>query len=364
MRFFAMRIAPPIVLLDEEKEHLRSLIQGRTTEQRVVMRARIVLLAGEGWTNEGIAEEVRVSVPTAGLWRTRFIEGRITAILSDAPRPGRPRRITDKKACQIIEATLHSKPKNATHWSSREMARTQGVSQATVIRIWNAHSLKPHIIENFKFSKDPNFIEKVEDVVGLYMNPPDKAIVFSVDEKSQIQALDRTQLQLPIRRGIPARQPHDYKRHGTTTLFAALNLLDGTLIGKCHARHRHQEFIKFLKLIDRETPEKLDLHIILDNYATHKHKNVKDWLNQHKRFHLHFVPTSSSWLNLVERWFGELTERRIRRGTFQSVADLETAIREYMNNYNQNPHQFTWTKNAVQILEKIVKLKAIYDSGH
>jgi transposase len=359
-----MRVASIVSLTEQEKSQLIAWSRGRTVAQRLVTRAKIVLLAAKGVTNKEIAEQLGVSVPTARLWRGKFLKQGTAGLEADAPRPGRPRIIDESKISKIIETTIQTSPENATHWSSREMARLQGVSQSTVIRIWQNHELKPHLIETFKFSNDPKFIEKLRDVVGLYMDPPEKAIVFSIDEKSQIQALDRTQLQLPLRPGIPARQTHDYKRHGTTTLFAALNILDGTVIGQCHPRHRHSEFLKFLKRIDKETPKELDLHAIVDNYATHKHENVKKWLSKHKRFHLHFIPTSSSWLNLIERWFGEITNKRIRRGTFDSVPELIHSINQYVDNYNKNPHQYIWTKSADKILEKISKLKAIYASAH
>ncbi|HEY9790671.1 MAG TPA: IS630 family transposase, partial [Candidatus Obscuribacterales bacterium] len=359
-----VRIAQSIGLADDEHKQLLVWTRGRTTPARLVTRSNIVLLAAQGFQNQEIAESLGVSVVTVRLWRGRFAAYGLDGIESDAPRPGRPRVIGDSKVSKIVEKTMKSRPKNATHWSTREMARAQGVSQSTIVRIWHAHELKPHLVENFKFSNDPQFAEKLRDVVGLYMDPPEKAIVLSVDEKSQIQALDRTQLQLPLRPGIPARQTHDYKRHGTTTLFAALSLLDGTVIGQCLPRHRHDEFLKFLKLIDKETPKDLDLHVIVDNYATHKHENVNRWLSRHKRFHLHFVPTSSSWLNLVERWFGEITAKTIRRGTFKSVPALVQSINEYVDNYNRNPHQFTWTASADKILDKIATLKAIYGSGH
>jgi transposase len=360
----AVRVAQEIYLTEEEKMQLVLWSRGRTTPARLLTRAQIVLLSAEGFQNQEIAEHLSLSIPTVRMWRRRFAVERLDGIKNDAPRPGRPRTIHKSKVSQIVEDTMRSRPKNATHWSTREMARAHGVSQSTVVRIWQNHELKPHLVETFKFSNDPKFTEKLRDVVGLYMDPPEKAIVLSVDEKSQIQALDRTQLQLPLRPGIPARQTHDYKRHGTTTLFAALNMLDGTVIGQCLPRHRNDEFLKFLKVIDKETPKDLDLHVIVDNYATHKHENVEKWLNRHKRFHMHFIPTSSSWLNLVERWFGEITAKAIRRGTFKSVPELIQSINQYVDNYNQNPHQFTWTASADKILNKIAKLKAIYGSGH
>jgi transposase len=282
----------------------------------------------------------------------------------DAPRPGRLPRIPQKKVNTIVEATLHTTPANATHWSTRSMAKAQGVSEATVRRIWKQHNLKPHLVETFKLSRDKHFIEKLCDVVGLYVNPPDKAIVFCVDEKSQIQALDRTQPLLPLRPGIPARQTHDYKRNGTTTLFAALSMLDGTVIGDCMPRHRHQEFIQFLQLINVKTPADMELHLIVDNYGTHKHTRVQSWLKRHPRFKLHFTPTSSSWLNLVERWFREITDKRIRRGSFKNVQMLITAIQQYIGTHNQNPRIFIWSASVESILAKIAKCKEALDALH
>jgi transposase len=282
----------------------------------------------------------------------------------DAPRPGRLPSISPEKTQAVIAATLHTKPPNATHWSTRTMAKAQGLSEATIRRIWKQHNLKPHLTKTFKLSRDPQFVEKLIDVVGLYVNPPDKALVLCVDEKSQIQALDRTQPGLPMKKGRLGTMTHDYKRHGTTTLFAALNMLDGKVIGDCVPRHRHQEFIRFLKRIDDETPGDFALHLIVDNYATHKHPRVKAWLRRHPRFHLHFTPTSSSWLNLVERWFRDLTDKRIRRGSFESVQALTTAINEYIRNQNQNPHVFVWTASAERILAKVRISKEALDALH
>jgi transposase len=282
----------------------------------------------------------------------------------DAPRPGRNPRIPAEKINAVVEATLQSTPRNATHWSTRSMAEAQGLSEASVRRIWRQHNLKPHLIETFKLSRDKRFVEKLHDVVGLYLNPPDKALVLCVDEKSQIQALDRTQPLLPLRPGIPARQTHDYKRNGTTTLFAALSMLDGKVIGDCMPRHRHQEFIRFLRKIDAETPGELNLHLIVDNYGTHKHPRVVSWIHRHPRFHLHFTPTSSSWLNLIERWFREITDKRIRRGTFRNVRALIAAITQYLENHNQNPHVFVWSAPVERILAKIAKCKEALDAPH
>jgi len=282
---------------------------------------------------------------------------RLPGLEKDAPRPGRMAQISARKVRAVLEATLHTTPRNATHWSTRTMAQAQGLSEATIRRIWSRHRLKPHLVETFKLSRDKRFIEKLCDVVGLYLNPPEKALVLCVDEKSQIQALDRTQPLLPLRPGIPARQTHDYKRNGTTTLFAALNMLDGKVIGDCMPRHRHQEFVRFLNLIEAQTPASLDLHLIVDNYGTHKHPRVVSWLKRHPRFHLHFIPTSSSWLNLVERWFRELTDKRLRRDSFKNVPALIAAITKYIDAHNQNPQVFVWSASVEQIMTKIAKCK-------
>jgi len=348
----------------EQRRTLEAWIGARNTPQKVVFRARIVLLAAGGESNRRIARQLNTSRPTVILWRNRFASGGPAALAEDEPGRGRKARIGAAKVRQIVEATLHTHPADATHWSVRTMAAAQGVSPATVQRIWDAHGLQPHRTETFKLSRDKRFLEKLTDVVGLYMNPPDRALVLCFDEKSQIQALDRTQPGLPMKKGRCGTMTHDYKRHGTTTLFAALNVLDGTVIGECMSRHRHQEFLKFLRKLDRETPGELTLHLILDNYAAHKHDAVKRWLKRHRRFHLHYTPTSSSWLNLVERWFREITEKRIRRGSFHSVAELEQAIREYLERNNQQPKPFVWTASVEKILEKIGKCKAILETVH
>jgi transposase len=321
-------------------------------------------MASEGILNQDIAQKLRISRPTVQLWRQRFLALRLAGLEKDAPRPGRLPKIPQKKVNAIVEATLHTTPSNATHWSTRSMAKSQGVSETTVRRIWKQHNLKPHLFETFKLSRDKRFIEKLCDVVGLYVNPPDKAIVFCVDEKSQIQALDRTQPLLPLRPGIPARQTHDYKRNGTTTLFAALSMLDGTVIGDCMPRHRHQEFIRFMQLINVKTPADIELHLIVDNYGTHKHPRVQSWLKRHPRFNLHFTPTSSSWLNLVERWFREITDKRIRRGSFKNVQMLVTSIQQYIDTHNQNPRVFIWSASVESILAKIAKCKEALDALH
>ena len=302
--------------------------------------------------------------PTVMLWRQRYGEAGVDGLLKDAPRPGRKKRISSKKVEAIVNATLHTKPKTATHWSTRTMARAQGVSEATVRRIWNAHGLKPHRVRTFKLSRDPEFVKKLRDVVGLYLNPPDKALLLCVDEKSQIQALDRTQPALPMRAGLVETRTHDYVRHGTTTLFAALNVLEGTVIGSCKPRHRHQEFLEFMEEIDRKVPRRREVHIILDNYGTHTHSNVKAWFSAHPRYHLHFVPTGSSWLNLVERWFAEITRKQIRRGTFRNVRQLIRVILRYLRENNKDPLPFIWTASAASILRKIRHCQEALDAAH
>jgi len=331
---------------------------------RQVQRARIVSMAAAGVPSQDIAKRLRVSRPTVQLWRERFLALRLAGLEKDAPRPGRLLRISAQKVRVVVEATLRSKPADATHWSTRSMARAQGISEATVRRIWKRHRLKPHLVDTFKLSQDERFYEKLQDIVGLYLNPPDKALVLCIDEKSQIQALERTRPLLPLRPGLPARQTHDYKRNGTTTLFAALNMLDGRVIGDCMPRHRHQEFIRFLERVDAQTPVELDLHLIVDNYGTHKHERVRTWLGRHPRFHLHFTPTSSSWLNMVERWFRELTVKQLRRGSFANVPVLKKAISDYIATSNQNPHIFVWLATVESIMRKIAKCKEACDALH
>jgi transposase len=345
-----------------DRELLASLVQSGRTPQRVALRARIVLGAAEGRSNNGLAQELGITRPTILLWRNRYKQAGIPGLLKDAPRPGRRKKIPVKKVEAILADTLHTTPRDATHWSTRTMARVHGVSSATVQRLWHSHGLQPHRSRTFKLSRDPQFVKKLRDVVGLYLNPPEKALVFCADEKSQIQALDRTEPILPLRPGIPAQQTHDYVRHGTTTLFAALNVLDGTVIGTCKARHRHTEFISFLDRIDHATPRRREIHLILDNYRTHKHAAVIEWLEAHDRFHLHFIPTSSSWLNLIERWFAEITRKRIRRGTFHNVRALEAAIREYLAENNKNPRPFVWTATVSDIMRKIRRCKEALDA--
>ena len=353
-----------LALSAEQRRTLEAWMAARNTPQKVVFRSRIVLLASSGQPNRRIAHELKTSRPTVILWRNRFAAGGPAALTQEEPGRGRKPRVSAEKVKQIIEATLHSHPVDATHWSVRSMASVQNMSPATVQRIWDAHGLQPHRTETFKLSRDKRFVEKLTDVVGLYLNPPEKALVLCFDEKSQIQALDRTQPGLPMKKGRCGTMTHDYKRHGTTTLFAALNVLEGTVIGECMSRHRHQEFLKFLRKLDRETPGDLTLHLILDNYAAHKHDAVGRWLKKHGRFQLHYTPTSSSWLNLVERWFREITEKRIRRGSFHSVAELEQAIDEYLKHNNQQPKPFVWTASMAKILEKVGRCKPILETLH
>ncbi len=349
---------------ERDKQRLLRLARGRNTAQKVVLRAKIVLKMTEGLKKKQIAEQLGTSRPTVYLWIKRYEEWGIETLLRDASRPGRTPKITEEKEKAIVGATLHSKPANATHWSVRLMAEVEGVSRMAVHRIWRKYNLKPHMIRTFKISNDPNFIEKVKDIVGLYLNPPDKAMVLCIDEKSQIQALDRTQPGLPMKKGRAGTMTHDYKRHGTTTLFAALNILNGKVIGKCMPRHRQDEFLKFLKKIDKETPKKLDLHLIADNYGSHKTEKIKIWLKKHPRFKMHFTPTSASWINMVERFFSELTTKRIRRGVFRSVKDLETAVMDFVKKHNDNPKIFTWTKDANTILSKVAKCKEALGTVH
>jgi len=363
MRLMSRRAAP-IELTLEEQSILDTWARGRRIEARLVQRAQIIRMAARGILSQEIAEELDISRPTVQLWRQRFLALRVAGLEKDAPRPGRLPRIAPKKVRAVVEATLQSKPPDATHWSTRTMAEAQGLSEASVRRIWKQHNLKPHLTKTFKLSRDPRFVDKLQDVVGLYMNPPEKALVLCVDEKCQIQALDRTQPGLPMKRGRCGTFTHDYKRHGTTTLFAALNVLDGKVIGDCMPLHRHQEFIRFLKRIDQETPTGLKLHIIVDNYSAHKHPRVRSWLKRHPRFEMHFTPTSSSWLNLVERWFAYLTQKRIRRGSFHNVPSLIEAIYDHIDNNNQNPHIFVWTASVERIMNKIAKCKEALDALH
>lgn len=347
-----MRVAPDIVLSAEEQKTLERLARSNTTSVRLARRANIILLAAAGLDNQSIAAKLNTGRVQVGRWRQRFAEGGLAAIEKDLPRGGRKKSVDHER---IIELTTQTKPENATHWSTRRMAEVVGVSPTTVLRTWRAHGLKPHRIEAFKVSRDPQFVEKLEDIVGLYLNPPEHALVLCCDEKSQVQALDRTQPGLPMKKGRAATMTHDYKRHGTTTLFAALNTLDGSVISRCESRHRHVEWLRFLKQIDRETPKEKTLHVICDNYSTHKHAKVKAWLEKHPRFNIHFTPTSASWLNMVERFFRDLTTDRLRRGVFHSVPDLIAAIESYVASHNENPKPFIWTAKAKDILEKVIR---------
>ena len=357
-----MRLAAQALsITTRERSELETLAQAHSTPRQWALRARIVLLAAEGVSNSEIARRLEVSRPTVIEWRRRFDSERLDGLTWVRPGRGRKPSIDAQKVSQIVHATQHSKPANATHWSCRLMARAQGVSAASVQRIWSAHGLQPHRVKTFKVSRDPQFVDKLTDVVGLYLNPPDKALLLCVDEKSQIQALQRTQPGLPLKKGRCGTMTHDYKRHGTTTLFAALNVLDGKVVGQCQGRHRHQEFLKFLRRLEKEFPRR-KLHLILDNYGTHKHPKVREWLAKKPRFVLHFTPTSASWLNLVERWFRELTVKRIRRGVFHSVAELTAEIDAYIERNNQDPKPFVWTASAEKILRKVSKCKTILET--
>jgi transposase len=357
--------ADPVVLTDEERSVLLGWSRRRKTAQALALRSRIVLRCAEPETNGEIAEGLGVSRAMVSKWRGRFVATRLEG-LSDEPRPGRPRVIGDEKVEELIAKTLEEKPANGdTHWSTRSMAVQTGLNQTAVSRIWRAFGLKPHAVQSWKLSTDPMFVEKVRDVVGLYMAPPENALVLAVDEKSQIQALDRSAPILPMLPTTPARMSHDYIRNGTTSLFAAFDVNSGSVIAQPYRRHRHQEFLRFLKLIDAAVPRDLDLHLVLDNYATHKTPQVKAWLIKHPRFHLHFTPTSSSWLNLVERWFAELTNRKLRRSAHRSVTELEADIRKWINHWNADPKPFVWTKTADQILDTLsAYCQRITDSGH
>jgi transposase len=355
----------PVTVKAADQEKLELLARRPKTAQRVAIRSKIVLRAAEGLSNQEIARQLRVTGRTVGKWRERYrvqgMEG-----LADEPRPGTPRKITDAKVEEAVTQTLESLPTAATHWSTRSLAEKVGLSQSAVVRIWHSFGLQPHRTETFKLSTDPYLVEKVRDIVGLYLNPPEHAIVLCVDEKSQVQALDRTQPILPLRPGLPEQRTNDYERHGTTSLFAALEVATGKVIGECHRRHRHQEFLKFLDLVDSKLPaDEREVHMVLDNYGTHKAPKVIRWFARHPRYRLHFTPTSGSWVNQVERWFGEITEKRIRRGSFESVRSLEKAIKEYLTQNNENPKPFVWTADADLILGKIQRLcERTSNSGH
>ena len=357
-----MRVARPVVLSAEWQAILQSRARARSAPARSVERARIVLLAAAGWQDRQIAAKLKITAAKAARWRNRFLDGGLAALDKDAPRPGRTPIITPAKVQEVIRKTTQEKPSNATHWSTRSMAAVAGLSEKSVRRIWHQHGLKPHLVRTFKLSNDPEFAQKLEAIVGLYLNPPEHAIVLCADEKSQIQALDRTQPGLPLKKGRCGTMTHDYKRNGTATLFAAMNTLDGTVISMCDDQHRHQEWLKFLRVIDQVTPERKEIHLIADNYATHKHPRVQRWLTRHPRFHVYFTPTSSSWLNMVERFFRDLTENRIRRGIFHDVEELIMAIGDYIDKHNEKPKPFIWTAKASDILEKVKRARLALDN--
>lgn len=352
-----MRRAIPIHLSAEEMTLLEQVVRSGKSPQRQVERSRVVLLAADGRTNEQIGAELGITRQKAARWRSRFAAHRLEGIRADRPGRGRKAIITPEQRMAVVQRTTQETPPGHTHWSVRTMAKATGLGATTIREIWRTHGLKPHLARTFKVSSDPHFAEKLEDIVGLYLNAPEHALVLSCDEKSQVQALDRTQPGLPLKKGRAATYTHDYKRHGTTTLFAALSVADGTVISTCQNRHRHQEWLKFLKLIDSSTPPEKELHLIVDNYATHKHPKVKAWLAKHSRFHLHFTPTSASWLNMVERFFRDITVRSLRRGVFRSVHELIGAIEAYIVSYNSNPTPFVWTAKAADILAKVSRAR-------
>lgn len=356
-----MRRAITIVLDQVERQQLERIKRGRRVSVRLAERAAIVLHAADGLDNQQIAAAMNISRQKAGRWRDRYAARGLAGIQKDAPRPGRKRRISDSQRAAVARKTLRETPEGQTHWSRSTMAAATGLSESTIGRIWREHGLKPHLVETFKLSNDPQFVEKLTDIVGLYVSPPEHAVVLSCDEKSQIQALDRTQPSLPIKPGRCGTMTHDYKRNGTTSLFAALNVLDGTVISTCQPRHRHQEWLKFLKLIKSQVPADKDVHLICDNYATHKHPKVQAWANRNPRFHFHFTPTSASWLNMVERFFRDLSEKAIKRGSFYNVDDLIGAITEYINQHNENPKPFIWTASANDILAKVKRARRALD---
>ena len=347
-----MRVAPEIILTEEEHAELTRLANSKVSSVRLAQRARIVLLAAGGMQNKDIAQQLSVGRVQVSRWRERYAQSRLAGIERDLPRGAPPTKVD---IARLVELTTQTKPVAATHWSTRKMAAELGVSAASVSRHWRANGLKPHVVRGFKVSRDPRFVEKLEDIVGLYMSPPEHALVLSCDEKSQVQALDRTQPGLPLKKGRAATMTHDYKRNGTTTLFAALNVLDGQVIGQCQQHHTHVEWLKFLRQINRETPKDKTLHLIADNYATHKHPAVQEWLAKHPRFNMHFTPTSASWLNMVERFFRDITTERLRRGVFTSVPELIGAINEYIAHHNTKPKPFIWTKSARDILQKVIR---------
>lgn len=344
----------PLIVTEEERERLESLAHRARSQALLARRARVVLACAEGLDNKAVAKKLRCCLGMVGKWRSRFLKARLEG-LYDEPRPGAPRKVSDDQVEKVVIQTLESTPRGQTHWSTRGLAKASGLSRMTISRIWHAFGLQPHRTDTFKLSPDPQLIEKVRDIVGLYMNPPEHALVFRVDEKSQIQALDRTQPLLPLRPGQLERGTHDYKRHGTTSLFAALELKTNRVIGQLHRRHRSREFRQFLDTIEANVPAELDVHIVLDNYGTHKTAIIRKWFAKRPRFHVHFTPTYGSWINLVERWFAEITQKRIRRGVFRSVKELETAIREYIAVHNEDPKPFVWTRTADQILDSIAR---------
>jgi transposase len=353
-----------IRLAPADRAALEGWVSGRNSPQKLVWRARIVLLSADRVGVMAIARAVGKSKVTVGRWQERYLAQGIAGLRRDATRPGRKAPLSAEIIKQVVDKTLHEKPPAGTHWSIRKMAAATGLSYTSVQRIWKAHQLKPHQVRTFKLSNDKRFAEKVQDIIGLYLNPPDKALVLSVDEKSQIQALDRTQPGLPLKKGRCGTMTHDYQRHGTTTLFAALDVATGRVIGQCMPRHRHQEWLRFLRRIDAETPKHLDVHLIADNYATHKHAKVKAWLGRHQRFHMHFTPTSASWINQVERFFGLITEDSIRRGVFKSVTQLQATIEQYLEQHNAEPKPFVWTASADAILAKVARRRQVLESAH
>src|SRR5215467_10520096 len=359
-----MRIAPAIELTPDQQSMLETQARSRSLPARVVERSRIVLLAAAGKQDKEIVRWLHMTPKKVSRWRKRFLRLGLAGLEKDAPRPGRTPKINARLIKRVVDMTTHQKPANATQWSTRTMAQAAGISEASVRRIWRAHGLKPHLIKTFKVSNDPEFAEKLEDIVGLYLNPPEHALVLSLDEKSQIQALDRTQPGLPLKPGRGQTMTHDYKRHGTATLFAALNAADGEVYGLCQERHRHQEWLKFLRLLDQTIPSHLEIHGICDNYATHKHPKVQRWLERHPRFHMHFTPTSASWLNMVERFFRDLTQNQLRRGVFRDLEELYMAIGSYIDRHNENPKPFIWTARAGDILEKVQRARRALNKRH
>jgi len=358
-----MRVAAPVILSEDEERELAIWSRGRSTPQKLVLRSNVVLLAARGWKNERIARRLHTRQNTVSLWRSRFVSHRIEGIAKDAPRPGRKPKISQRKVDAIIDRTLHTRPPGSTHWSTRTLAKEMGVSNYTIHQIWRSHRLQPHRVRSVKLSRDPEFNEKVRDVVGLYMNPPDKAVVICVDEKNGIQALDRSQTTLPLRPGMVASRSWEYVRNGTVDLFAALNILDGTVVTQLHRRHRHQEFLIFLREIDEKVPMELDVHMVIDNLGTHTTPEVKRWFARHPRFKLHFTPKDGSWLNLVESWLSQLTEKQIRRNSFPHTRALIRAIREFVAEYQKNPRPFVWTVDADEILRKVAKLRQLQAAG-